>query len=41
VWIDAHVETAALLYDRHGILREKVIGFEYTDTIEAQVKPLL
>ena len=30
-----------LLYNRQGVLREKVIGFEYTDTIEAQVKPLL
>jgi len=30
-----------LLYDRHGILRAKIIGFEYTDNIEAQVKALL
>jgi thiol-disulfide isomerase/thioredoxin len=30
-----------LLYDRQGTLRTKVIGFEYTDTIESQVKPLL
>lgn len=30
-----------LLYDRQGILRKKVIGFEYTDTIEADLKPLL
>jgi len=30
-----------LLYDRQGILRMKVIGFEYTDTIEASIKPLL
>jgi hypothetical protein len=30
-----------LLYDRQGILRKKVIGFEYTDTIDAEVKPLL
>jgi cytochrome c biogenesis protein CcmG/thiol:disulfide interchange protein DsbE len=29
------------LYDRQGILRYKVIGFEYTNTIEAQLKPLL
>jgi thiol-disulfide isomerase/thioredoxin len=30
-----------MLYDRHGILRKKVIGFEYTDTIEADLEPLL
>jgi thiol-disulfide isomerase/thioredoxin len=30
-----------LLYDRHGILRKKVIGFEYTDAFEADLKPLL
>jgi thiol-disulfide isomerase/thioredoxin len=30
-----------MLYDRQGILREKVIGFEYTDTFEAELKPLL
>jgi thiol-disulfide isomerase/thioredoxin len=30
-----------LLYDRQGILREKVIGFEYTDVIESELKPLL
>jgi thiol-disulfide isomerase/thioredoxin len=30
-----------LLYDRQGILRKKVIGFEYTDTIESELKPLL
>lgn len=30
-----------LLYDRNGILRNKVIGFEYTDTIESEMKPLL
>jgi thiol-disulfide isomerase/thioredoxin len=30
-----------MLYDRQGILRMKVIGFEYTDTIEASIKPLL
>jgi hypothetical protein len=30
-----------LLYDRRGILRKKVIGFEYTDAIEADLKPLL
>ena len=30
-----------LLYDRDGILRNKVIGFEYTDIIESELKPLL
>ncbi len=30
-----------MLYDRQGILRRKVIGFEYTDSIEAKLKPLL
>jgi thiol-disulfide isomerase/thioredoxin len=30
-----------MLYDRHGILRKKVIGFEYTDVIESELKPLL
>jgi thiol-disulfide isomerase/thioredoxin len=30
-----------LLYDRQGILREKVIGFEYTDAFERDLKPLL
>jgi len=30
-----------LLYDRHGVLRTKVIGFEYTDTVEQALKPLL
>jgi thiol-disulfide isomerase/thioredoxin len=30
-----------LLYDRQGILRKKVIGFEYTDAFEADLKPLL
>jgi thiol-disulfide isomerase/thioredoxin len=30
-----------LLYDRQGILRKKVVGFEYTDTIESELKPLL
>ena len=30
-----------LLYDRQGILRYKVIGFEYTDVIESDLKPLL
>lgn len=30
-----------MLYDRHGILRTKVIGFEYIDTFESALKPLL
>ena len=30
-----------MLYDRQGVLRMKVIGFEYTEKIEAAVKPLL
>lgn len=30
-----------LLYDRHGILRKKVIGFEYTKVFESALKPLL
>src|SRR5438876_2299772 len=30
-----------MLYDRQGILRKKVVGFEYTDVIESAVKPLL
>src|SRR5712691_4138880 len=30
-----------MLYDRQGVLREKVIGFEYTDVIESKIKPLL
>src|ERR1700747_820103 len=30
-----------ILYDRKGILRTKVIGFEYTDNIEKALKPLL
>lgn len=30
-----------MLYDRQGILRMKVIGFEYTSNIEAALKPLL
>jgi len=28
-----------LLYDRQGILRQKVIGFEYADIIESELKP--
>jgi thiol-disulfide isomerase/thioredoxin len=30
-----------MLYDRQGILRKKVIGFEYTELIESKLKPLL
>ena len=30
-----------LIYDRKGILREKIIGFEYTQVVERSVKPLL
>jgi len=30
-----------LLYDRQGILRKKIIGFEYPETFEADLKPLL
>jgi thiol-disulfide isomerase/thioredoxin len=30
-----------MLYDRQGILRKKVIGFEYTDAFDSAVKSLL
>ncbi len=30
-----------MLYDRQGILRQKVVGFEYTGVIESAVEPLL
>jgi thiol-disulfide isomerase/thioredoxin len=30
-----------LLYDRQGILRQKIIGFEYTDALEKDLKELL
>jgi thiol-disulfide isomerase/thioredoxin len=30
-----------MLYDRKGILRKKVIGFEYTAVLDAELKPLL
>ncbi|MGB2669934.1 MAG: TlpA disulfide reductase family protein [Candidatus Acidiferrum sp.] len=30
-----------LVYDRQGILRAKIIGFEYTDVLESDLKPLL
>ncbi|HEV2314865.1 MAG TPA: TlpA disulfide reductase family protein [Candidatus Acidoferrales bacterium] len=29
-----------MLYDRQGILRKKIIGFEYTEVIESELKPL-
>jgi hypothetical protein len=30
-----------MLYDRKGILRKKVIGFEYTDTFESAINSIL
>src|SRR6266550_2939169 len=30
-----------MLYDRQGILQKRVIGFEYTNVIESELKPLL
>jgi thiol-disulfide isomerase/thioredoxin len=30
-----------MLYDRQGILRKRVIGFEYTDAFEIAITPLL
>jgi thiol-disulfide isomerase/thioredoxin len=30
-----------MLFDRQGILRKKVVGFEYTNVIESELKPLL
>ena len=30
-----------LLYDRRGILRKKIIGFEYTDAVEKELTALL
>ena len=30
-----------MLYDRQGILRRKIIGFEYTKVVESEIKPLL
>jgi len=30
-----------MLYDRQGVLRKKIIGFEYTDVVESELKPLL
>jgi peroxiredoxin len=31
----------SMLYDRRGILRQKIVGFEYTDVIESELKALL
>ena len=30
-----------MLYDRQGILRTKIVGFEYTNRFESALKPLL
>jgi hypothetical protein len=30
-----------MLYDRQGILRKKVVGFEYTDAFDTAIRPLL
>ena len=30
-----------ILYDRNGILRWKIVGFEYTNNVESALKPLL
>ena len=30
-----------MIYDRQGVLRKKVIGFEYVENFESAVKPLL
>jgi thiol-disulfide isomerase/thioredoxin len=30
-----------MIYDRRGILRKKVIGFDYTENFESALKPLL
>lgn len=30
-----------MLYDRNGILRWKIVGFEYTENVESALKPLL
>jgi thiol-disulfide isomerase/thioredoxin len=31
----------AMLYDRQGILRRKIVGFEYTSVFESELTPLL
>jgi len=30
-----------MLYDREGILRKKIVGFEYTNVVESELTPLL
>ena len=30
-----------MIYDRNGILQQKVIGFDYPDNFEKSIKPLL
>jgi cytochrome c biogenesis protein CcmG, thiol:disulfide interchange protein DsbE len=30
-----------LIYDRGGVLRQKIVGFEYTNVVEAEIKSLL
>lgn len=30
-----------MVYDRHGVLRMKIVGFEYTNNFESALKPLL
>jgi hypothetical protein len=30
-----------MIYDRQGVLRQKIIGFEYTETVSQLLKPLL
>jgi hypothetical protein len=30
-----------LVYDRSGVPRKKIIGFEYTEAVEAELKALL
>lgn len=40
IWAYTGLPTT-MLYDRQGILRAKVIGFEYTDRFESALKPLL
>ena len=30
-----------MIYDRQGVLRDKIVGFEYTGTVESELKPLL
>jgi len=30
-----------MIYDRQGVLREKIVGFEYADAVERALKPFL